>query len=76
VPIVAKYLSANEAIVIIKDGITGSTSIDAILVGIGRGINTHSLQLAKAGITVKDCKVFTNDALHTTNKMLLYVVTW
>jgi pyruvate/2-oxoglutarate dehydrogenase complex dihydrolipoamide dehydrogenase (E3) component len=62
------FTSANEAIITLKDGSTKRLQLDAVFVGIGRVLDLEPLQLAKAGINVKDHKIVVDDYLRTTNK--------
>jgi pyruvate/2-oxoglutarate dehydrogenase complex dihydrolipoamide dehydrogenase (E3) component len=58
----------REATIKLKEGGTKSLAIDAVLVAVGRELNTHGLQLEKAGIEIKEGKIVVNDYLCTTNK--------
>jgi len=63
-----KFSSPTEAVLKKKNGEEFSLSFDAVFVGIGRVLLLEPLQLAKAGIEVKDHKIIVDDQLRTTNK--------
>ena len=63
-----KFISANEGIIILKDGTSNNIKFDAIFVGIGRELNIEELELENAFIEVKDKKIVTDKYLRTTNK--------
>ena len=63
-----KFSSPIEAVLKKKNGKEFSVSFDAVFVGIGRVLLLEPLQLAKAGIEVKDHKIIVDDQLRTTNK--------
>lgn len=65
---VDSFPSANEVAIKTKEGRMITTAIDAVLVGIGRELSTHSMALENAGIDVRDGKIVVNDYLRTTNK--------
>ena len=65
---VDSFPTLNEALIKLKHGGTRTVNIDAIFVGVGRELNTQSLQLEKAGVKVKDGKIVVDDYLQTTNK--------
>jgi pyruvate/2-oxoglutarate dehydrogenase complex dihydrolipoamide dehydrogenase (E3) component len=62
------FISANEAIIKLKDGRTENIHFDAVFVGIGRELSLKPLQLNKTGIQVKNNKIVINKHLRTTNK--------
>ncbi|MEO6949192.1 MAG: FAD-dependent oxidoreductase [Ginsengibacter sp.] len=62
------FISSDNALVKIKNGISEEISCDAIFVGIGRELDVNALQLSNAGIEVKDNKIVRNKYLQTTNK--------
>lgn len=63
-----RFSSANDGVVKLKDGNIRNIEFDAVFAGIGRELNIASLQLANAGIEVKEGKMIVNDYLRTTNK--------
>lgn len=63
-----KFISANEGIIILKDGTSNNIKFDAIFVGIGRELNIEELELENAFIEVKDKKIVADKYLRTTNK--------
>lgn len=62
------FISANDAIIKLKDGKTENIHFDAVFVGIGRELALKPLQLNKAGIRVNDNKIVVDKYLRTTNK--------
>jgi len=62
------FSSGNDAVVKLKDSSSRNIEFDAVFVGIGRELNIASLQLANAGIEVKEGKIIVNEYLRTTNK--------
>jgi pyruvate/2-oxoglutarate dehydrogenase complex dihydrolipoamide dehydrogenase (E3) component len=62
------FISANEALVKLKDGKTQNIQFDAVFAGIGRELDLKSLQLNNAGIQVKSNKIVADKYLRTTNK--------
>ncbi|MEO7444583.1 MAG: NAD(P)/FAD-dependent oxidoreductase [Ferruginibacter sp.] len=65
---VESFSSATEGLLKFKTGETKSISFDTVFVGIGRRLETESLQLENAGIQMKDKKIVKDDHLRTTNK--------
>jgi pyruvate/2-oxoglutarate dehydrogenase complex dihydrolipoamide dehydrogenase (E3) component len=63
-----KFISANEGVIILKDGTCNNIKFDAIFVGIGRELNIEELELENAFIEVKDKKIVADKYLRTTNK--------
>lgn len=63
-----KFISANEAVIILKDGSTTNIKFDAIFAGVGRELNTEELKLENSLIEVKDKRIVTDKYLRTTNK--------
>ncbi len=61
------FISANEAIIKLKDGKTASIHFDAVFAGIGRELVLRPLQLNNAGIQVNDNKIVVDKYLRTTN---------
>ncbi len=66
-----RFNSANEAIVSTTSGKKSIIAFDAIFVAIGRELSLDKLNLAKAGITVKDNQIVKDQYLRTTNKNVL-----
>jgi pyruvate/2-oxoglutarate dehydrogenase complex dihydrolipoamide dehydrogenase (E3) component len=64
------FSSANDAVVKLKDGTIKNIQFDAVFVSIGRELNIETLQLANAGIEVKEGKIVANKYLRTTNKQV------
>lgn len=62
------FVSANEALIKLKDGLNKKIHFDAVFVGIGRELELETLQLEKAGISVKNKKIVKDKYLRTTNK--------
>lgn len=62
------FSSANDAVVKLKNGTIKNVQFDAIFVSIGRELNMETLQLANAGIEVKEGKIVADEYLRTTNK--------
>jgi len=62
------FISANEAVVKLKDGSVKNIYFDAIFVGIGRELNVEILQPQRAGIEVKEGEIVVSKYLRTTNK--------
>lgn len=62
------FISANEAIINLKDNKTENIQFDAVFVAIGRQLDLKSLQLQNAGIQFKDDKIKVDKYLRTTNK--------
>ena len=65
---VDKFITANEAVIKLKDNSSKNILIDAIFVGIGRELNIEELELEKAFIEVNEKKIVTDKYLRTTNK--------
>jgi pyruvate/2-oxoglutarate dehydrogenase complex dihydrolipoamide dehydrogenase (E3) component len=65
---VEHFISANEALIKLKDGTTKNIQFDAVFAGIGRELNLEPLQLSNAGIQFKANKVAADKFLRTTNK--------
>ncbi len=53
-----------------KDGTIKNIQFDAVFVSIGRELNIETLQLANAGIQVKEGKIVADEYLRTTNKQV------
>jgi pyruvate/2-oxoglutarate dehydrogenase complex dihydrolipoamide dehydrogenase (E3) component len=66
-----KFTSPTDALVKKKNGEELTLPFDAVFVGIGRVLMLEPLQLAKAGIEVKDHKIIADDKLRTTNKDIM-----
>ncbi len=66
-----KFTSPSDALVKKKNGEEFTLAFDAVFVGIGRVLILEPLQLAKAGIEVKDHKIIADDKLRTTNKDIM-----
>ncbi len=64
------FSSANDAVVKLKDGTIKNIQFDAVFVSIGRELNIETLQLANAGIEVKEGKIVADEYLRTTNKQV------
>jgi pyruvate/2-oxoglutarate dehydrogenase complex dihydrolipoamide dehydrogenase (E3) component len=62
------FISANEALVKLKDGKIQKIQFDAVFVGIGRELDLIPLQLNNACIETKDGKIVADKYLRTTNK--------
>ncbi|MBI2046358.1 MAG: FAD-dependent oxidoreductase [Parcubacteria group bacterium] len=67
-----KFESENK-IVISKNNKEEVLEFDALLVSIGRELNTENLDLDKAGIKMNGRKIITDDYLRTTNKNVFLV---
>lgn len=65
---VKEFISATEALVINKEGITSKMRFDALFVAVGRRVDLASLNLDKAGISVSNGKINVNAHLQTSNK--------
>ena len=65
---VEHFISANEALIKLKDGKVKNIQFDAIFAGIGRELNLEPLQLSNAGIQFKADKIVADKYLRTTNK--------
>jgi pyruvate/2-oxoglutarate dehydrogenase complex dihydrolipoamide dehydrogenase (E3) component len=65
---VEHFISANEALVKLKDGQTKNIQFDAVFAGIGRELDLKPLQLSNAGIRFRKDKIVTDKYLRTTNK--------
>jgi pyruvate/2-oxoglutarate dehydrogenase complex dihydrolipoamide dehydrogenase (E3) component len=65
---VEHFISANEALIKLKDGTTKNIQFDAVFAGIGRELNLEPLQLSNAGIQFKANKIAADKFLRTTNK--------
>lgn len=65
------FSSTNDAVVKLKSGTIKNIQFDAVFVGIGRELNIETLQLANAGIEVKEGKIVADEYLRTTNKDVL-----
>lgn len=65
---IQEFPSANEAIVINKEGKRSTKVFDALFVATGRTIELESLQLDKAGVELDKNNIKVNDYLQTSNK--------
>jgi len=65
---VEHFISANEALIKLKDGTIKNIQFDAVFAGIGRELNLEPLQLSNAGIQFKANKIAADKFLRTTNK--------
>jgi pyruvate/2-oxoglutarate dehydrogenase complex dihydrolipoamide dehydrogenase (E3) component len=65
---VDSFISANEAIIKLKNDETINIQFDAVFVGIGRELDLEPLQLNNAGIQVDNNKIVVDKYLRTSNK--------
>lgn len=65
---VAEFKSATEATIKRSNGEMLQQSFDAVFVAVGRAFELAALELAKAGIDVKNDSIVVNKYLQTTNK--------
>lgn len=65
---VKEFISANEAVIVDKDGKVISIAFDAVFVSVGRTLELGQLKLEKAGIAVNNKKIEVNAYLQTSNK--------
>ncbi len=65
---VKEFISANEAVIVEKNGDVKSIAFDAVFVSVGRTLELEQLKLEKAGITVTNKKIQVNAYLQTSNK--------